>query len=250
MKKDISVVIITLNEEQRLEDCLRSVLSISDDIVVIDSGSTDRTVEIAQKYTSKVYHQPWLGDGPQRQFGVGFARHDWILNIDADERLAEGGAAEVSKQVAAATDHDAYYMKRKSYLHGRWIKHCGWYPDYIPRLFKKDRARFSENQVHTRIIASRIGYTNITLDHYPFQGYSHMLKKLDSYSSTLALEMFRSGRKIKSWQPLTHGLWMFLRIYVLKHGFLDGVDGMAIASTGALGTFMKYAKVLELQAGK
>lgn len=247
MASKISVVVITLNEEKNIEDCLRSVLSVTDDIVVIDSGSTDRTVEIASRYASRVVFHPWQGDGPQRQVGVQYVLNDWVLNLDADERLAPGSDQLLLGLLDQAAAYDAFYLNRKSFLHGKWVRRSGWNPDYIPRLFHKKKAFFSRRSVHTKIEAENIGYSGAEILHFPFENYSHMLRKLDSYSSTLAEEMVGKGRHIKSWQPLGHGLWMFFRVYFLKLGFRDGVDGAAIALTSALGSFMKYAKALEMQ---
>ena len=243
----ISVIIITLNEERNIEACIQSVLAISDDIIVIDSGSSDRTLEIAQRYTSKVYVQDWQGDGPQRQFGVPRASHEWILNIDADERLLPEQADTLLEIAWSGSPLDAFYLRRKNILHGRWVRHSGWYPDLVLRFFHRERAHFSDRAVHTKLIARKTGRIPAMLVHYSYRDYAQMLEKMNVYSSISAGEIVNAGRQVHVWEPLSHGFWMFFRVYFLKLGFRDGVDGAAIALTSALGSFMKYAKALEMQ---
>jgi len=245
-KIPLSVAIITKNEENRLPACLQSV-SFADDIVVVDSESTDKTVELATQLGARVFIEEWKGDGPQKISAVAKCRHEWILILDADERIPEETKAEIELIVNDPKSADAYSMPRKNFFHGRWIKHSDWWPDRIVRLAKK-RKGTSKGITHSRwettgVLAS----TNAPIEHYSFDSYSDMLKTLDSYSTILAKELYAKGRKTNSFTTVFHAVFMFIKIYFFKRGILDGFDGFVIALTKAGGTFFKYAKLKELQ---
>ena len=247
-KVPLSVAIITKNEEERLPECLKSI-SFADDIIVVDSGSTDRTCEIARKFLCKVFIEEWKGYGPQKNSAVQKCRNEWVLIIDADERVPE----ETRQKIVGILKNpacDAYSFKRKNFLHGRWIKHCGWWPDRVIRLVKKDRGKFY-NTVHERWVTDgKIGYLDENIEHYSYSNYPDLIRKLNHYSTIKATELFISGRKANPFSPVFHGITMFLRTYLLKRGFLDGMDGLVIALTIGGGSFFKYAKLLELQRHK
>lgn len=249
-KLPLSVAIITKDEEQSLPDCLRSV-SFADDIVVVDSASADRTVEIARVAGCRVFNEPWKGYGPQKNMAVEKCRHDWVLILDADERVADGSREELERAIKSpGAGVSAYSVKRRNFLNGRWIKRLGWWPDELVRLVRKDKGSF-KTLVHERWTASgAVAPLNVFIEHHPFTGYEEMLKKLNEYSSLGAAELYRSGRRAGTLAPFSHAAAMFFKMYFLKLGFMEGFDGFIIAATNAGGSFFKYAKLRELQKSK
>jgi len=247
-KTGISAAVITKNEEKRLPDCLKS-LSFAEEIVVVDSGSTDRTVEIARESGCRVFMEDWKGYGPQKNSAIEKCSNDWVLLLDADERLAPG-AAELIADVLKAPSADAYTFKRKNYLHGRWMKHSGYWPDLQIRLINKSRGSF-HGTIHERWVPDGpVVDLDACIEHYAFSDYSDMLKTLNEYSTLIARELYLSGRRANSLSPILHGTGMFVKIFFIERGFLDGLDGLVTALTKAGGSFFKYAKLLELQREK
>jgi glycosyltransferase involved in cell wall biosynthesis len=242
--KDLSVAIITKNEEKRLPDCLRSI-SFADEIVVVDSHSTDNTVEIARSFGCRVFPEDWKGYGPQKISALGKCRNEWVLILDADERLA-GGAKEIIEKIQwpQAT---AFRFRRKNHLHGRWMKHSGYWPDWQIRLVNRQRGSF-QGKIHEQWVTDGpIHDLDACICHYSFSGYSDMLKRLNNYSTVDARELYAAGRRTTPAAPLYHGIGMFFKIFLIEKGFLDGIDGLVTAITKAGGSFFKYAKLLELQ---
>jgi glycosyltransferase involved in cell wall biosynthesis len=244
-KIPLSVAIITKDEEKQLSDCLKSI-SFADDIVLVDSGSTDRTVEIAKKFGCRVFIEDWKGYGPQKNSAIEKSRHTWVLFLDADERVPDE-TQETIREVLERPAADAYSFRRKNYLHGKWIKHSGNWPDRNIRLVNKTKGIF-QSVIHEKWITNgRVQHLNAHIEHYAFSNYFDMLKKLNEYSTVIARELFTSGRRANLLSPFYHGIGMFFKIYVLERGFSDGFDGLVIALTKAGGSFFKYAKLLELQ---
>lgn len=245
----ISVAIIAFNEADRIADCLESV-SFADDIVVVDSGSRDDTPAIAGDHGARVIHQPFLGFGPQKQVAVDHCRNDWVLLLDADEQVPRDTATALQLAIASVDETTAAFdVQRKNFLHGRWIRHCGWWPDRIVRLVNQRRGRFSEDQVHERWLSDGpVASLSVTIDHHSFRDYAGMLDKLQHYSSLGAEQMAARGVRGSAWSAISHGCWTFVQVYGLKRGFLDGFDGLVIALLNAGGAFMKYAKCREIQA--
>ena len=247
-KISLSVAIITKNEEKNLPECLKSV-SFADDVVVVDSGSTDGTVEIAQEFGCRVFIEDWKGDGPQKNSAIEKCIYDWVLIIDADERVP----AETKKRIMQiirdnGEKGDAISFPRKNFFRGRWIKHCGWWPDTVIRLVKKNQGRF-ESITHGKWRTSgTVVAVNSPIEHFIFHNYADMLNVLEVRSTDMARELYDEGRRANALTPLIHGFAMFTKVYFLRLGFLDGFDGFVIATTRAGGTFFKYAKLLELQS--
>lgn len=241
----LSVAIITKNEEKNLSDCLKSV-SFADDIVVVDSGSTDRTLEIAGDFGCRVFAEEWKGYGPQKNIALAKCRNEWVFQLDADERVpAETG--EKIAEVLEKPEADAYSVKRKNYLHGRWLRHSGQWPDRQIRLVNKTRGMF-QGAIHEKWVTDgQVRDLDVHIDHYSFDSYSDMLRTLNEYSTFTARELFVSGRRANVLSPIWHASGMFLKVFLLEKGFLDGMDGLVTASTKAGGSFFKYAKLLELQ---
>lgn len=245
---ELSVAVITKNEEDKLPDCLRSV-SFASDIVVVDSGSDDRTVEIAKEFRARVFIEEWKGYGLQISSAVKKCRHEWVLILDADERIPNETKDEISR-ILQCPSADAYSFPRKNYLHGRWIRHCDWWPDRVIRLVRKDKGRYPPITHSRWITEGTLSNAQCPIEHFSFSDYSEMLGTLNNYSTSTAIELLNEGKRANLLSPLYHGLGMFLKIYILKLAFLDGLDGFVIALTKAGGALFKYAKLIELQRNR
>ncbi|MDA8239943.1 MAG: glycosyltransferase family 2 protein [Nitrospiraceae bacterium] len=246
MKLPLSVAVITKNEEANLPRLLESV-SFADDVVLVDSGSTDKTVGIAREFGCRVSVEDWKGYGPQKNSAVWKCRHEWVLLLDADERIPPETAG-VIRDVVENPLADAYSFRRKNYLHGRWLRHSGYWPDRQIRLVNRNLGSFRGTIHEQWATGGRVADLDAHIDHYAFPGYSDMLKTLNDYSTIIAEELYSSGRRANGISPVYHGIGMFLKIYFVERGFLDGMDGLVTALTKAGGSFFKYAKLLELQS--
>ena len=244
----LTVCIITRNEAANIVACLRSV-SFADEIVVLDSGSTDDTVALARAEGARVETSvDWPGFGPQKNRVLAMAQGEWVLSLDADERVTPKLAAEIQ---AALRDprHDAYDMPRLSSFCGRFIRHSGWWPDRVLRLFRRGTARFTDAAVHERVIPDgAVGSLQANLLHYTYPTLDSALTKMNRYSSDAALAMHARGRRASLASALGHGFWTFVRIYLLRRGFLDGRHGFVLASVAAMGSFSRYAKLMFLSS--
>jgi glycosyltransferase involved in cell wall biosynthesis len=238
----ISATIIASNEERNVARAIES-LRCCDEILVVDSGSTDRTVEIAAKHGARVIETHWRGYAAQKNFAAEHAAHDWILSVDADESLSEALDAEILQLKKSDPECDGYTMPRLAQYLGRWILHSGWYPDRKVRLYHRARAHWAGDFVHESVrVNGRIGHLQYDLLHFTCGSLSEHIKTMDAYT-TLAAEQFVSqGGKVTHARLLLNPLWTFFNTYVLKRGFLDGFEGLAIAYMAALYNFLKYAK--------
>ena len=242
----LSVVIITLNEEAKVKDCLESV-AWADEIVVVDSFSKDNTVEIAREYTDKIYQRKFAGFGEQKNFALSKASGDWILSIDADERVTSELQEEIARTLANPRAC-GYYVRRKSYFSGKWIKHCGWWPDYILRLFRKDCGHFSDRLVHEAVkVNGPTAKLKNPLEHRPFSSTNDLFKKADEYSTLGARVMLAEGKRCSCYNALTHSVLAFIKTYFIRRGILDGWRGLAISFSNAAGVFYRYMKCLEMK---
>lgn len=242
---NISGLVITLNEEKNIRGCVNSLFKICDEVIVIDSNSIDKTVAIAQNLGAKVYTQPFMGDGPQRSFGIKYCKNDWILNLDADERLDDDLIEQIQSLDCSHSFYDAYEFKRKNILHGKWIRVAGWYPNYVKRLFNKNKTDFSSVRIHTKITSKKFKRINGHIVHYSFENYEDMLKTLNKYSTWQAEILFRQHKKTSSLAPFVHFFVAFIKHYFIQLGFTAGIDGLTISILNALGSYFKYAKLLE-----
>jgi glycosyltransferase involved in cell wall biosynthesis len=238
----ISAAIITYNEERNIARALES-LRCCDEIVVVDSGSTDRTVELATKLGARVLDVPWRGYAGQKNHAVECCQNDWVLSLDADEALSEALEAEIWQIKKNGPDCDAYTMPRMAQYLGRWILHSGWYPDRKVRLFDRRRAKWVGKYVHESVaVEGRIGHLNANILHFTCSSLSEHLRTLDRYT-TLAAEQLVSQKADIGWKELAiDPAWTFFRTYFVQRGFLDGYEGLAIAYTAAFYNFLKYAK--------
>jgi glycosyltransferase involved in cell wall biosynthesis len=244
----LSVILITRNEEANLADCLASLEGIAQQIVVVDTNSTDRTLEIAKNHGA-VISQPedWPGFGPQKNRALDLATGEWILSLDADERLTPALRSEILTAIHHSAHVDCFAIPRLSWYCGRFIRHSGWSPDYVDRLFKRGTARFSNDLVHERLIPNgQVARLENPLLHYSFMNYSQVLQKLDRYSTASAEQAFSKGKKSSPLKAVLHGLWAFTRTYIMRLGFLDGPQGFALAISNGQGTYYRYMKLWQL----
>jgi len=241
----ISACIISYNEEEKIEDCLKSLQSVADEIIIVDSLSTDRTKEIAAKYTDKIYDQKFLGHVEQKNLAVSKASHDWILSLDCDERLTPELASSILKAKDKLEQADAYRMARKTFYVYRWLNHC-WYPDFKVRLFNKDTAKWGGVNPHDRVEVqgNNIVTLNGDIQHYSFNSLSEHIRTLDNFTEIGAREIISRNKPVSMITPWTHGLWTFLRLYIIKRGFLDGYAGLVVSVLSGMHAFVKYIKVL------
>ncbi|MBB5192025.1 glycosyltransferase involved in cell wall biosynthesis [Silvimonas terrae] len=241
----LSVILITKNEAANLRACIESV-AFADQIVVVDSGSTDGTVALARELGATVLETDWPGFGPQKNRALDLADGDWVLSIDADERVTPSLAAEI-RQVLAAPQFDAYEIPRLSSYCGRFIRHSGWWPDPVLRLFKRGAGRFTDVPVHERVdFAGPKGMLNAWFEHYTYPDLESALVKMNRYSTDAAQAMHARGKKSSLMGALLRGFWTFVRIYLLRRGFLDGREGFLLAVTAGTGNFYRYAKLAQL----
>jgi glycosyltransferase involved in cell wall biosynthesis len=243
----LSAVLIAQNEEAKIGEALTSV-RFCDEIVVVDSGSEDGTRAVAEAGGARVIvNAPWPGFVTQREFAVRAARHDWVLALDADERVTPGLRAEIEKQRSRGFAHAAYRIPRVAFHLGRWVRGTDWYPDEQVRLFDRTRARWVGDLVHESVRATGpVGRLRGELLHYPYVDISDHLRKIDRYTTLWARQFHATGRRTGPVNMAFAGLWAFFRNYVIKHGFLLGTPGLVISTLNAYYTFVKLAKLYEL----
>ncbi|CAJ49846.1 glycosyltransferase family 2 protein [Bordetella avium] len=241
----LSVIIITKNEAANIRGCLESV-AFADEFIVVDSGSTDNTVELARDFGARVSITPdWPGFGVQKNRALDLATGDWVLSIDADERLTPE-LAQAIRTAMASPQATAYEMPRLSWFCGRFIRHSGWWPDYVLRLWKRGTARFTDAAVHERVVPHDGQVLRLAphLEHYPYPDLDTLVTKANRYSSDAAAMMYAKGRRANIFTALGHSFWTFVRIYLIRRGFLDGRHGLVLAVTAAAGSFFRYAKLM------
>ncbi len=243
----LSVILITKNEAANIRACLESV-AWADEIIVVDSGSSDDTVAIAHEFTPRVYAHDWPGFGAQKNRALGYATNEWVFSIDADERVTP----ELRAAIEAVLRKDdgtcsAYRVSRLSSYCGRFMRHSGWYPDHIVRLFKRNEAGFSDSLVHESIeVSGQVGKLDGELLHYSYENLEQVLDKANHYSSAAAQMMLQRGKTASLSGAVLRGLWAFMRTYFLRRGFLDGREGFMVAVSNAEGTYYRYLKLMLL----
>ncbi len=243
----LSVTLITHNEEENIGEALQSV-AWADEIVVVDSGSTDRTVQICRKYTDRVLHRDWTGFVDQKNHAVDMASHDWIFSLDADERVGPELAREIESLRKHGLRQTGYRMPRAAFFMGRWIRHGDWYPDYQLRLFDRRHGRWQGGRVHESVrVEGNCGLLAGEINHYTYRSLSDYLRRLETYTTLAAQDYREKGRDASLLQILGNPAATFIKGYLLKRGFLDGVPGLMVALMGAVSVFFKYAKLYELR---
>jgi glycosyltransferase involved in cell wall biosynthesis len=237
----LSAIIITRNEAANVAACLESV-AFCDERIVVDSGSEDETVEVALAAGATVVTHQWAGFGPQKNFALSQARGDWVLSIDADERVSASLATEILSTIRTPSAA-GYEIARLSTFLGRPMRHSGWFPDYVLRLFCRGKARFSDDLVHERIICEGpVGRLSEVLDHHPVLRLEDALRRVDSYSTAGAAMLLASRPRVSFSTGIAHGMWSFVRAYIIRLGFLDGREGFLLAVANAEGTYYRYMK--------
>jgi glycosyltransferase involved in cell wall biosynthesis len=237
----LSAIIITRNEAANIGDCLDSV-AFCDERIVVDSGSTDGTLIIAKEKGARVAFREWSGFGAHKNYALSLAQGDWVLSIDADERVTPE-LVEAIKAVVESGDADGYEVPRRSTFCGREMRHSGWFPDRVLRLFRRGKARFSDDVVHERVICEgKVARLKAPLMHYPVARLEDAIRRMDGYSTLGAQKSVASDRKVSFFTGIAHGAFTFLRIYVLRLGFLDGAAGFLLAVANAEGTYYRYMK--------
>jgi len=238
----ITATIITLNEERNIARAIES-LRCCDEIVLVDSGSVDRTVELAAKLGARVVESPWHGYATQKNYAAEQATHDWILSLDADEALSESLEAEIWIVKKKGPSYDAYTMPRLAQYLGRWILHSGWYPDRKIRLYHRAKAKWVGDFVHESVqVNGRVGHLESNLLHFTCESLSEHLKTMDRYTTLAAEELVSRKQKILLRNMILDPAWTFCKTYFFQRGYKDGLEGLTIAYMAALYTFLKYAK--------
>lgn len=242
----LTVITLTLNEEKNIVPCLETV-RWADEILVIDSGSTDATLALARTFTRRVFTITWEGYGAARNFALGQAAGDWILWLDADERVTPELADEIREILRANPEGvNGYEIARRAYFLGRWIRHCGWYPGRVTRLFRKGKGRFNETRVHEHLhVEGRTLQTRHDLLHLTDPDLQHYLYKFNRYTSLAAEDMVAAGRRFSFADLLFRPPFQFVKMYVLRGGFLDGLEGLILSVLSSAYVFTKYAKLWE-----
>ncbi len=248
MNDKLSVIIICLNEQEKIRACLESV-AWADEIVVCDSGSTDETLAICRQYTDRVFTDPWRGFGAHKNLALERATQPWVLSLDADERITPPLARRIREILASPVRADGYHIPRQNFFLGRWIRHGGWYPDYVLRLFRRQSGRFRERAVHEAVeVNGRTAHLAEPLEHYTYDSISAFIHRMDRYSGLAAEEMRRAGARFQAWDLVLRPLATAFRMYVLQGGFRDGIPGLALAGLYGGYTFAKYVKLWEMEA--
>ena len=242
----MSAYVLTYNEADKIRDALTSI-TWADEIVVLDSHSTDGTLAICREFTEKVYQCDFQGFGKLRNRALDCVAHDWVLSLDADERASLMLRDEIKAELERGPRAEAFFVPRKNFFLGRWIKHGGWYPDYRqPQFFNKERFRYREDLVHEGFhVNGRVSYFQNHVVQVPFLDLGQFLRKMSRYSTLMAEQMAQRGKRFHVHQLLTHPLFAFFKMYVARQGFRDRMPGLILALLYAYYSFVKYAKLWE-----
>jgi glycosyltransferase involved in cell wall biosynthesis len=241
----LSVAVVTLNEEERLRACLESVVW-ADEIVVVDAGSSDKTMAIAREFTDRALFRAWEGYGAQKNFAVGQCRGDWILSLDADERVSDALRDEIRAALADGGPEVGFYLPRQNLFQGRWVRHGGLYPDWQLRLFRRGRGAFVERAVHESVrVDGPAGRMRAPLVHESYRSIGDAVARLNRYSDLAATELALAGQGGRLVDLLMRPVWRFVSMYLLRAGFLDGWRGLVLAGLHAHYVFLRAAKVRE-----
>jgi glycosyltransferase involved in cell wall biosynthesis len=240
----VSVIIITKDEEKNIAECLSSV-KWADEIIVVDAESSDDTIQTAKKYTERVYIKKWEGYAKQKKYALGLAENEWVLSLDADERVTEELKDEIEK--LGSTDADGFRIRRRNFLFNKEIKSCGWGNDYQLRLFKRDKVALTDRLVHEGFVAEgRVKKMDHPMLHFTFSSFAGYISKINNYTSLRAKELFEEKRNVNGWIIISHTISAFLQFYIVKRGFKDGVHGLIISLLHSISTMLNYIKLWEL----
>ena len=224
------------------------MLLICDEVVVVDSCSTDRTVDIAQAMGAKTYVQPYLGDGPQKNVGIGYASHRWVFSLDADERISPELAEAINAIDLEHTPFEAFEVRRRNFIGSRWIRCCHWYPNWLVRLYRTDMTRYTDSKQHASVPSANKGRIKADIIHQAYDNIGEMFtKQAHSFSSRSAKIIYQSGKRVTAFSPFVHAFAAFFLNYFVRGGIWGGLDGLSISKAMALNAYLKYARVLEYQ---
>lgn len=242
----ITVIVITHNEELNISDCLESV-KWANEIIVVDSNSSDKTCEIAKKYITKVFTKEWKGYSEAKNFAIEQATNDWILSLDADERVTPELSEEINLILKnPGSKYNAYEVGRRAYFLGKWIRHCGWYPGYVVRLFKRQEGKYNESRVHEKLeVKGNIGRLKNDLIHLTDRDLFQYFSKYNNYTSLAARDLYDKKQQFKITDIVLRPVFAFVKMYFLRLGFLDGIHGFVLCFLSASYVFTKYAKLWE-----
>lgn len=241
----ISATIITFNEEDNIKDCILSLQEVCDEIIVIDSLSIDNTVKIAKENGAIVYHQEYLGDGPQKKLGATYAKNNWILCLDADERLEDNCKKKISS-LKLKNENIAYSFRRKNFVGNHWIKAAGFYPDYVTRLYNRKTSGYNDKKGHSKVVTPKIKKIKASIIHYTFNDYTHWFERLNWFSTRDAWIYYENGKKPNKYRPVISAFSAFIRKYIINGGIFQGVDGVTVTLTTMIRAYMKYMKLNEI----
>jgi len=241
----ITANIITLNEEKNIEAAIRSVMGVCDEILVIDSQSTDKTKEIAESLGAKVIIQPYLGDGLQKAFGAPLAKNEWILSLDADERLDANAIEAIKHLDLETTSYDAFSFARKTYVGNHFIQL--WYPDRVTRLYNRNKCGFESSGGHAKVKTTNVQALEADMLHYSYADYAEMIQTSHKFITRGARISHADGKRASKCDPFLHGIGALFKALVLKGGMFHGIHGWNVAIISAFSSYMKYALMLELQ---
>ncbi len=244
----ITGIVTTLNEASNIVACVRSLQRVCDEVIVTDSHSKDDTVKLAQEVGAKVYLHEYIGDGLQKNLALPYAKNQWVISIDADERLSDELVEAIKKIDFENTPYDGFALRRRNYVGNRWIKCCRWYPDYLVRLFRKDKLQFAELKQHAYVPTQNTARLQADLIHYRYKNIDQLFAKPErNYSTRSAKILYLKGKKANVLTPFLHGFSAFVVNYFFRGGIVSGLDGYILAKSMAHNSFMKYAKLLEYQ---
>lgn len=244
--KKLSVILIAKNEERNIKACLSSVEWADEIVVLVDSRTEDKTAELAQQFTTKVYTIEWRGYSSTKNVAIEKSTGEWIFWIDADERVTQELKDEIQRAISRSDDVDGYMIPRLAHFLGRWIKHCGWYPGYVLRLFKRGSAHFNDALVHEGLeFEGKIGKLSQPLLHYTDREIEHYFRKYNEYTSLASKDIYRKGKKFHVIDLIFRPFFTFIKMYILRLGFLDGIQGLILSVFSANYVFTKYAKLWE-----
>jgi glycosyltransferase involved in cell wall biosynthesis len=247
----LSAIVITYNEEENIRECIES-LKWTEEIIIVDSKSADKTIEIAKEFTANIITTENLSYGEKRNMGINAASGDWILWIDADERVSDELKNEITQTISGSSADEAYYINRRSFFINKFIKHSGWYPDYTLRLFKKStNIKFDTAKVHEKAYyEGKTGRLKNQIIHYTDRTFEHYLKKLNSYTTLSAEELHNQNKKASLFDIIFRPVFTFFKMYFLKLGILDGYMGLVLCSFSSIHVMVKYSKLYYLIKGR
>ncbi len=252
MLNKLSVIIPCKDEEKNIAFCIESVLPIADEIIVADSGSSDSTMEIASGYKCRIIEREYINSANFKNWAIPQAKHEWVLIVDADERVSPELAAEISKILNDKTsEFDGYFIRRRNYIFGKLVKRSGWGTESVLRLFKRDMSKYKDMRVHSEVVVSsgKVGRLKEKFDHYTYWDYFQIMKKYDMYTTWAAEDMYEKGKRSGFIHLTFTPSWRFFRQYILQRGFMDGIPGLIVSGLSMYYVFLKYAKLWKMSNG-